>query len=776
MKKSSLALAIGATLSTPFALAQEVQSWAIEEVIVTSQKRMQTLQDIPIAVSAFTGDFIADANITDVKSLTTLTPGVTGDSDDSFLDTINIRGIVTNDFGVGAEPSIGLYQDGVYLGRTGGAVTSFFDIEMVEVVKGPQGTLFGRNSSAGAISMSTKKPSEEQTGSVALGLGEDNLVSFDGMINIPLNDEFAVRAAVYHEEQDGWLKNIETGNKYGGINIDAMRLSFGYTGEALTAVLSLEYEDREGDGTVYTVQNADGSAFNGWNAPTSKYDEVASDLGDASHDEADVWGATLTLEYDLSDEYALTSITGIRGHNYSYLEDFDGSAFAIDHYSQNQEQKYYSQEFRINYEGEGSITWFAGVSYYKEELDAVIGDSYDEETQCNFAIASYYGLSDIDQGGCASYYYFAYYGGGAAGAGYVTERREVDAEYDGWGVYGDITWAATEDLEVTLGARYTEDSRNFGLWMKEDVGFNNPSIFNGAAYTDGFIYADESWSNLSPRLAVNYYINYDISVYANISQGYKAGGFNSSDLSYSDGLTTTDFLIDALTGGDGNATDYAMIEEFDQEEVTNTEIGIKSKWWDSRIEAKASVFQYSFDDYQVNFFDVDANATKVANAGDAEGQGIEADIRILPTANLDIYLGVAFLDTELTKLKAAAVCDTDCEGNTLPGTVKSSYALVGTYTLPLERSEVRFTVENFYQSDAPVDFDGRRDLRADSYSKINLRTVYSHDDGWTAEAYVENLTNEEYYKGAAYGDFSIGAHKFSPARQRTVGVNLRYDF
>jgi iron complex outermembrane receptor protein len=789
INKKALPLAISAIIAAPVVIAQEQDAsksntWAIEEVIVTSQKRMQTLQDVPIAVSAYSGDFINSVNIKDAKQLSILTPGVTGDSEDSFLDSINIRGIVTNDFGVGAEPSVGLYQDGVYLGRTGGAVTSFYDMEVVEVVKGPQGTLFGRNSSAGAISMTTNKPTDEFSGSISAGVGDNKYETLTGIINIPLNDSFAMRAAIYHEEEDGWIKNLSGGRDYGGTNIAAGRLGFSYTGEKLSAVLAFEYEDREQDGSVYNVLNVDGEPrILGWERPSPKYGTIDSDLGSDSTDEGEVWGTTLTLEYELSDDYLFTSISAVRGHNYTYFEDFDGSGFAIDHYAQDQEQKYYSQEFHLNYDGEGAITWFVGASAYKEELQADISDSYDEDTQCDFAAAAYYATPDSaydqDLGGCATYYSFYYYSGGtygSPGAGYVTERRSVDAEYDGWGIYGDATWEATEDFSITVGARYTEDNRDFGLWVKEDVGLSNPSIFNGAAYTTGYVYESESWDNLSPRVAVNWNVTYDISLYANVSQGYKAGGFNSSDMGYVDGVSGFDFFLAALNGGSADATGSVVLEKFDEEKVQNIEFGIKSKWWDNRIEINASIYQYEFDDYQVNFFDAGTSAIKVVNAGDAEGKGFEADIHVLPTANLDIYFGFSILDTELTKLTDQRICDTDCVGNTLPGTVETSYALVATYTVPLEDSEIRFTFENFYQDDFSVDFDDRKGLRGDDFNKSNIRAVFAHNDGWSAELYVENVTDEQYYKGAAYSDFSIGAHQIAPAKPRFLGFNLRYEF
>ncbi len=795
--RHSLALAVSGAISLGSATALAQEKWAIEEVTVTAQKREQSLQDVPLSVSAFSGNMIRDAKVTDAKELSVLTPGVTGDSDDSFLDSINIRGIVTNDFGVGAEPSVGMYQDGVYLGRTGGAVTSFFDISGVEVVKGPQGTLFGRNSSAGAISIKTNRPDTQAlSGSIDVGLGEDNYNTFTGVINVPLSDQWAMRAAIYHEEVDGWIKNLAGGDDYGWNNNDAARVSFGYEGDKLSAVLALEYEDREANGSIYNVTNLPNEPqVTGWDQPTSKYGVVNSDLGSASKDEGEVWGATLTLEYDLNSDYSLTSITAIRGHNYAYLEDFDGSPFAIDHYGQDQEQKYYSQEIRLNYNGDGPVTWFAGASFYKEKLKAKVTDSYDEDQQCGFATAAYYaseygGTYDPADYNCASYYYFAYaanYGASGPldngpGAGYITESRYVDAEYDGWGIYGDATWHATDSIDLTFGLRYTEDSRDFGLWVTEDEG-NYPSVFNGAAYTDTYVYTDNTWENLSPRIALNWTVSEELSAFVNISRGYKAGGYNSSDLEYLNGTSGYDFLFDAIVNavdGDGsvsaNATGLVDIPAFDEETVLNYEMGIKSNFWDRRVQLNASIYQYEFEDYQVNFFNSDTNTVNVANAGDAEGRGLEADIRILPTPNLDIYLGVSLMDTELVKVKSEAICDTDCKGNQLPGTVETSYALVATYTLPVDKGDWRFTLENFYQDDFSVDFDDRKDLRGDDYNKVNARVGFESHTGWSASVYVENLTDEEYYIGAAYSDFTIGAHRIGPQRGRFVGAEMSYNF
>ena len=203
LRRQLLAAAVATAIS-----ATATHAAVIEEVLVTAQKREQSVQDIPITVSAFTGSFIDSAQITDAKELALLTPGVAGNSDDSFLDTINIRGISTNDFGVGAEPSVGVYQNGIYLGRTGGALSSFFDIERVEVVKGPQGTLFGRNASAGAITIHTNRPSAEQGGSMDVGIGQDGYVDATVVLNVPISDEWSSRLALHRENKDGSVNKV----------------------------------------------------------------------------------------------------------------------------------------------------------------------------------------------------------------------------------------------------------------------------------------------------------------------------------------------------------------------------------------------------------------------------------------------------------------------------------------------------------------------------------------------------------------------------------------
>lgn len=762
-RRQLLAVSITATLSAGHAMAQD-DNWSIEEIIVTAQKREQSLQDVPLSVSAFSAGFMETTKMDDAKDLVLLTPGLNNNTSDSFLDSISVRGISTNDFGVGAEPSIGVYVDGIYQGRTGGALTSFFDVERSEVIKGPQGTLFGRNAASGAISITTNKPQEVFEGSLQAGFAEQNHSEFSGMINMPLTDHLFLRAAAYHEKEDGYIDNLEGGDDLLYIDKQATRVSLRYTGiDDVDMIFAFEYEDRESNGTVYRAVGTD--------APR---DSVRSDLGDDSKDEGEVYGLTGTVIVDLNEDFSLTSITGVRGHNYTYLEDFDGTAATVDNFSLDQSQKYYSQEFRLNYDNGGAVSWFVGASAYREELEAKLVNQYDEDTMCALTGNSEEWYVDYTGGGIADCddlfaapamdWLYDYLPGEPFGL--ADEISQIDATYEGWGVYGDFTWHATDKLDVTAGVRYTVDKRDFGLILPFPNSHLGPYWTVGYA-TDGEVRDIETWNNISPRLALNYNLNEQVSLYANISRGYKAGGFNSASAQLPVGEVADDYYQWFAPNG-------TKPQSFEEEEVTNYELGMKSQWWGNRLQVNVSTFQYDYEGLQVNYFDSNVSNSVVTNVGDAEGRGVELDLRALPTENLDIYVAVAYLDTELTKLEAPEVCATDCIGNPL-GSPELTTSLVGTYTWPLNSGEVYFTVENFYQSS----FHWYLDRTADEQESIditNLRLGYVNPNNWEVNVYVENALDEFYYQGGYAASDVLPETKNVPGKPRVYGVDFRMTF
>ncbi|MGH1373139.1 MAG: TonB-dependent receptor [Cellvibrionaceae bacterium] len=780
--RHSLAVAVSSVMSlgtTGFAIAEE-NSWSIEEVIVTAQKREQSLQEVPISVSAFSGEMMKDAQIDDAKQLAVLTPGMSGNSNDSFMDSINIRGISTNGFGIGAEPSVGTYYNGVYLGRTGAAVTSLFDMERVEVVKGPQGTLFGRNASAGAISMHTRKPDGEFGGSVDVSVGEDGYQEFTGVLNAPLTENLSSRFAIYQREQDGYIKNLTDGGKLGGEDVLAVRASFAYEGDSFSGNLVLEYEDREVTPSIYRAYDDGSDVSTGLgmmdlNSTNAGKDEIRSDIpSNDMVDEGEVWGATLTLEFDLSDEYSLTSITGIRGSNYYYVEDFDGSDAHLFSYFQDQEQEYASQEFRLNYDGGGPITWFLGASAYREEVKVRYDQTYDEDLMCASTFAASYGVAygqaAVDSvTDCASYYDYNYGYNYGPGIGERNDSVDAEGDYEGWGIYGDATLAATDSLDITVGVRYTEDTRDF----KTKFGGQDRNYFwySFPFFSSDFVEGDQTWENLSARIALNYDVNENISAFVNVSTGYKAGGFNTFDLDVLDGSDPTD--LDA-------SVDFASgLNEFDEEEVTSYEIGVKSMWWDDRIQLDASLYHYKFEGMQA-VYAVGAQ-TRLANSGDASGEGLEVSLRILPTENLDIYWGLAWADTSLDDPNATFCAATNCKkGGQLPGTVEFSSSLVATYSIPMDSGNAYVTLENFYDEGGPGfgDFSNDSAYQNEDYKETNLRLGYRSNDNWSASLWVTNLTDEDIFDSASpvASSFNLPAHTVGVGEPRRVGVSLGYEF
>jgi iron complex outermembrane receptor protein len=766
---------LSAAVATATLGAGQLSAAQIEEIIVTTQKREQSLQDVPISVSAFTGSFMEKAQISDAKAVALLTPGVSGDTDDSFLDSMNVRGISTNDFGVGAEPSIGVYQDGIYLGRTGGALASFFDLQMVEVVKGPQGTLFGRNASAGAIAVTTAKPTDEQSGSVDLGIGEDGYSEFTGVMNMPVNDNFSQRIAIYQQKKDGWVKNINDGKMAGAIENTAARYTLAYESDMVSGTLMLEYEDRQGPPTLYQAFDPDDTGISFYSSDAAR-NEVSSDVNsDDLIDEGEVWGATLNVEVDLGNDYSLTSITGIRGHNYYYKEDFDGEDRFIFNYSQIQEQKYFSQEFRLNKDTD-AVSWFVGASMYQEEIETRFNQTYDEDVMCQTLAVAYsvdydgdpdYVESEVTD--CSSYYYYNY--GDASytdpGVGTRNDSVDIDAEYDGWGVYGDATFHVSEQLDVSVGARYTEDNRDFGQKFGGDD--RNYFFYSFPFFSSDFIRGSDSWTNTSLRTAASYQLSDEVSTYINYSTGYKAGGFNTLFVMFPDSVD-----VDSLDGEDAVELGGSP-ESFEKEEVTNIELGLKGQFWDGQMQLNASIYQYQFDGMQSGYYV--GSRYSVANVGDAEGNGVELDMRLLPSDNLDIYLGLSWADTELTK-PAEGFCEpADCLGAQIPGTVEFSAAMVATYTVPMKNGDLAVTWETFHQ-DESVGF-GQFDLNplmADGFTTNNLRIGYDSAEDWSVTLWVNNITDEFHYKGVAGADSNIAPHYFGFSEPRRMGVDIGFKF
>ncbi|WP_158681732.1 TonB-dependent receptor [Microbulbifer pacificus] len=780
-KKHVLASTIGAVVFTISGGASAAPE--IEEVTVTAQMRAESLKDVPMSVSAFSGETIKNSNLSDFKDLFAITPGISGDTTDSFFDTVSVRGVNNNSFGTGSDPALGVFLDGVYQSRTG-ATPTMFDLDRVEIVKGPQGTLFGRNTASGAISMTSRKPGDVFGGEMSVNAGQYGRLNFEGSVDVPVSEDFAVRISGIHQEEDGHVKNLAGGRNLGASEADAMRFTGVYDGiEDTTISLLAQYEDRTSDGTIYRALGTD-----------ADYDEVYNDQ--QGIDQAEIADAILTIEHQMGD-VTFSSITGYKTHNYTYVEDFDGTAQSIDTFVRDQSGEFFSQEFRLTSNNTGPFNWVLGASYYQEDLDAYFAGVDSEDFICAGAMEVDYEL-DVDSSMTCEQLALAFPddmddafgtggdpweyaptagmgipGGVQIGDGMSVEESYTRGEFSGWGVFANTTFDLTDSTSLGLGVRYTEDQKKYTVdspWPDTwTAGWNYQAMF-----TDGPITGDKTWSNVSGRATLNHDFSDAVTAYASVATGYKSGGFDYLTYRVTDPAFAEDsdtwledyeWTVDSSTGEPNN---------FNEEQVLSYELGVKARLLDNRLHINAAAFQYTYEDLQQAFFIGAAAVTR--NVGESEGQGLEVDARWLITDNLDLYMGLAWLNTEFTGAPEE-LCE-DCDGNQMAFSPEFSSATVLTYTTEVGFGTVALSGEYTYTGEQFADLENTEEVKLASRGLVNLRaSLTAPGENWTAGVYVENLTGEEYYHwGYAAADYNLPATQTDPSRGRVAGISLDYRF
>lgn len=761
LKKKMLPLCVA--ISSVGSMVAHAEPSVLEEVIVTAQMRSQTLQEVPVSVSAFTGDYIKKAGLTSFKDVFALTPGLSGQTEDSFFDAVSVRGINNNSFGSGTDPSFGVYLDGVYQSRAG-AVPTMFDMERVEVIKGPQGTLFGRNAASGAMSMVVKKPEDEFGGEISAGVGEEGRKEISLSVDLPVSDDLKVRLSGMHEEEDGHIRNLTTGDKLGGREVDALRLVSVYSGwEDTTLTLVAQYEDRDGDGTVYRALSTVGD-----------YNEVNNN--DRGDDRSTITDLIATLETSIG-EYSFTSITGYKEHEYYYAEDFDGTEEFRDFYSRDQDGKYFSQEFRLGSDATADVNWVLGASYYHEDLDADFLGATDEDILCDTVMVLEYEYDSGDALGCAAWTGFApddmddAFGSsdpGDYGADMV-EYSFTKAKSNGWAIFGDLEWTLSDVNSIGFGVRYTHDEKKY------DVNSPWPDSYTGTwnylpLYTDGTISGDESWNNLSGRITFNHALSDSVNTYASISTGYKNGGFNylNYDLAPDYDADDSEYSVDSSN---------AAPAKVDEETVVSYEIGLKGKFFDDSLMINAAAFHYTYDDLQQNFESPESGSGYItSNVGKTEGQGIDLDARWLINDNWDLVAGLSYLDTDFSGAPIE-LCES-CDGNKMAFSPEYSGALVLTYNTDLAVGNLAVSGEYTFTDDQFSELENIKESQVDAYQVFNVRaTLTFADEAWSATVYADNLFDEEYYLwGYADDGWLNPSTQTDPSRPRIVGARVDYRF
>lgn len=679
---------LGAEIAAFIALstcAATSQAQMLEEIVVTAQKRAQSVQDIPIAISAMSAEMINDTGVDNISQVLPMLPGVSGSTAGISTNAWAIRGISTNDWSIGSEPSVAIYIDEAYVGRNNLATGAFFDLERIEAANGPQGTLFGRNASAGAIIMTTNKPSDENSLRLGVGAGDEGQEEYDIVANGAVSDSAAVRFAYHGSRIDGdgiWEDVANDKDAYR--EEDNFRLAGRWDiTESFEALLTLNY------GKQKTNMNGGYSPFLSTVEPGEEFpDEIAMSIPDREENKTS--GADLRLTWQFDNGMTLTSITDARKYEYEYRQDLDGSnadalldavlaigtgGVTLEFANEDTEGDTISQEFRLNGSTD-ALDWFVGVNYFDENV---------KETQQ---------LNLIDT---------------ALGLGLLArDQNKNKGDNTSLGIYGDVRWNATDALGLTVGGRWTQDEKDWCTTGSADLYFVSLP-------TAGKVCDDEEWTEFTPRGVIDYTINDDLMVYGSVTRGYKAGGFNPAT---SD--ANGDFIGDTVVS-------------FDPEKNTSYEIGAKTEFLDGKMRLNAAAYFSDYEDLQV------ATATLggifIGNAAKAEIKGVELDWTYVPTASWTLNANYSYIDSEYTK---GVLKDNDL--NYAP---ENSYAVSTKYDMAIGEGVLAWFAMYTYQDD--FYFDPGNSLGEDGYGLLSANLTYTPpSESWDVGIRGENLTDEDY--------------------------------
>lgn len=691
---SFLTLPLALLLTGTQVFAQEsttqTETRILEEVMVTAQKREQTLQDVPVSVTAFSGEAIKETGAVDIRDIAGLTPNLSIKARGETEASVFIRGIGSQAPGIGADPAVGIFIDGMVASRGTNATSAFFDVERVEVVKGPQGTLFGRNASAGAISIITNKPDlEESYGTAMLGIGDEGQFRGQFVGNLAANDRFALRLGLNYVTRDGLIYNELTDQELLNVNSKNARLS----------ALALISDNWEMSFLVEGVDTKNNDAIVSNDDVFAKVVRLNRSPGKQSLESTRfIW----TNKWDFSDSMQLTSITGYYDHDVVVTPlDADETEWEIITFVEPQTNKTFSQELRLNGSSE-KLDWFAGASYLEEELSFISQLRYDEAIVLDLFDA-----------------FFLCEEPGLPACGVQDESSFGENTTKSYALYGDFTYHISDRWSLTAGARYTKDKKNMFYSMPATdgvLGAIDGQIFG--PITDGPLYANDTWSSFDPRLAIDFNVTDNTTLFANIAKGYKSGGLNRQ---------ASDFLPNPQ-----------VMTPFDEEKVTAFELGTKSKLLDGRATLNVSAFYNDYKDYQL---EIQANLVpEVFNVGDIKTKGIELEGRVLATNNLEFAGTFAYLDSEVNK----SALEPGLVGNSTPQAPKYSGSAQAHYYIQSGSGDWKLSgtltySDNFW-------FDIFNTLEQPSYTTLDLRVGYvANSERWSVAAFADNVTDEEYF-------------------------------
>jgi len=708
------AMAVG-LLAHSFAPQVCAQPTLLEEVVVTAEKREQGLQDVGISVTALSGNQLVDLGFTQALDMVAQTPGLeVSGAGGGTVNTYSIRGVTQNDFAASQEAPVALYLDDAYISLNTITNFSLLDIERIEVLRGPQGTLFGRNATGGLLHYVSRRPTQEATGFVDLQLGEDGRRRIEAAASGGLTDALAGRLAVVQSENDGLMRNA-IGSNLRQLDEWAVRgsLLFEPTADFSATLIGL-YGDKDDSAGGYAHTVGFDGVFADDPAATDffGYRDADGDPFSTAQDfqgfkQAEATNLTLNMDWRLG-AVDIVSITNYQDIESSYGEDADASPNDVYNYEQFEDVEQYSQELRLNFEGESHRT-VVGAYYLK--IDG------------NYATVQ---SGDV------------FFGTGVGYPAGTTEDVNVEQTTETWALFGQTDIDLSDTLALTVGARLNRDEKDFD-YRSTDIYF-----VQGGNYRFSDSFSDTDWSG---RLQLNYRPSDDTLLYAGINRGIKSGGFNMPLYPIA-------------------ATDY----EFGGEALLAYELGFKTRLGAS-TRLNGAVFYYDYEDYQAYSFD--GFATFLFNA-QAEAFGGELELVTSPVEGLEILLGASYLDMEVTDVPLSISPDGEEDGVLAP---ELTFNGVLRYTLPALGGDVTLQVDGFWKDDHNFNLSFTPVIREGAYGVANARVIYETPDGrWWGSLFVRNLTDESYRSYAFDTTTYFGATEDIPGDFRWAGASVRFSW
>ncbi|HET6783006.1 MAG TPA: TonB-dependent receptor [Pseudoxanthomonas sp.] len=760
-----LALAIAALLPFGTVLAQEAapaapvqtEATTLDAVEVTAQRRVENIQDVPVSISTINSEQldVLSSGGADVRFLSGRVPSLNIES--SFgraFPRFYIRGYGNTDFRLNTSQPVSLVYDDVVQENPILKGFPVFDLQQVEVLRGPQGSLFGRNTPAGVVKFESVKPSQETSGYGKVGYGTDNMWNVEGAIGGALTDRWSARASMLYQRRDNWVENTFPGPNDGfeGYDESAARVQFLYEGDTFEALLNAHARHLNGSARLFRaniIEPGTNDFVDGFDK-----DKVAQD--GLNYSELDSKGASARLRWDLGD-YNLYSITGYESVETINRGDIDGSAgpyftaelpFASETADGIPDHSQWTQEFRIESDYAGSVNWQAGLFYFKEDYK-VESFSYDSTA-------------------------------GSVQDGYERIRQTNDA----WAAFGAVTWQATDKLELRGGMRYTVDKKDltvedysnsgFAACIGPSLGILPPPIRCtladlAAAEPDGDLSASPEDKKFNWDLSATYALNEDVNFYGRVATGFRGSSIQAA-----------------------SAFNFKSVAE--PETVTSYEAGVKADLFDKRARISAGVFYYKIKDQQLTAVGGGSNSNILLNADESTGKGFELDLQAYLTDSLLVTLGSSYNDTEIKDADLAvagcAACTVTDEpvldengdptgryyigGNALPQAPKWVHNVTARWGMPVGdngefyvytdwayRSEV-----NFFLYDS-IEFRGKPTLEG------GLRLGYNWDQGnYGVAVYGRNITDQTRIVGGI--DFNNLTGFINEPRTLGVEFNARF--